>query len=220
MRAVCLSLFLGAASLGLLHAAQPPEKPSIWTVEAAKDGTQTVTDGTLRVAFPADVKVKPSGDYASASIEEKTGAKAKGYVSVSRKPLPAEAKQAADPHKWLEEHVKAGVEKDRNATAKVDGRETKDYRSVRLVKSEKLDLGAAKGWTSVIDTERELPSLKIEGGLHSVTERRLFIVGDSLYTLTAGGSGAPQAAALFGDNTGFHRSETAQKFFKSAQLSK
>lgn len=220
MRALYLSLLLGGASLGLLNAAQPPKKPSIWKVEAPKDGTQTVTDGTLRVAFPAEAKVELDGTAASASIEQKTGAQLEGYLVVSRESLPTEAKAAADTHKWLEAFVKARVEKDRNSTFKSGTTETKNYRDVRLLTSEKLELGSAKGWKAVIDTDRQLSGVQIEGGLHSVSEQHRYVVGDSLYTVVAGGSGAPKAAALFGDHTGFRKSELAQRFLTSAALSK
>ena len=112
--------------------------------------------------------------------------------------------------------MKARVEKDKNSTYK----DVKNYRDVRLLTSEKLELGSAKGWKSVIDTDRQLSGVQIEGGLHSVSERHLYAVGDSLYSVVAGGSGAPKAAALFGDNTGFHKSELAQRFLKSAKVSK
>ena len=49
-----------------------------------------------------------------------------------------------------EAYVKARVEKDKNSTYK----DVKNYRDVRLLTSEKLELGSAKGWKAVIDTDR------------------------------------------------------------------
>jgi hypothetical protein len=46
------------------------------------------------------------------------------------------------------------------------------------------------------------------------------MIGVHLYFLRAGGSGAPKSPQLFGDHTGFHRSEMAQQFFKSAMVQK
>jgi hypothetical protein len=60
--------------------------------------------------------------------------------------------------------------------------------------------------------------MRIEGGLHSVAEKDQYLVGENIYTLTAGGAGAPQMAELFGDHTGFHLSDMAQQFFKSAKV--
>jgi len=199
-------------ALPFLAAAEPKHdvKPSIWKIGAAKDGSQSVSDGTLTVAFPAEAKVKAEGDYVSGDAEQKTGKKTKGYLSVERKPLPAEAKKAADPLKWLEASAKAEVEKEK-------AREPKNYRDVRLLKSEKIDFGKGGGWKSVVDSESEYASLKIEGGMHNVTEQHVVLIGDYLYSLGAGGTGAPAVPQLFGDNTGFHKSEIAQQFLKSVR---
>ena len=100
-----------AAAMPILAAAEPkPEvKPTIWKIEAVKDGTQQVTDGVVSATFPAEAKIKAEGNFVSADGEQKTGKKSKGYLYVERKSLPADAKKAGDPLKWLEGHAAAEV---------------------------------------------------------------------------------------------------------------
>jgi hypothetical protein len=187
---------------------------AVWKLERTKDGQTMLSDGTVSVTFPAGVKVEAKGAYASASIKQETGAKLQGYLSVERKAAPAEAKKAADPRKWLESLVRDEVEKDR----KSEFQGKKNYNDVKLVKTSAITLGAIKGLKSITDHERALSSLRIEGGLHSVRETDHYLIGDHLYLFRAGGSGAPKAAQLFGDHTGFHRSQMAQQFFKSGKV--
>jgi hypothetical protein len=221
MRPVCcqvVGLLPILSSLAILTcSAHAGEKPAtIWKLGKTTDGRTVLSDGTLSVTFPADAKVEAEGSYASVSIKQKTGAKLEGYLSVERKDAPAEAKKAADPRKWLEGFVRDEVEKDRNSVYK--GK--KDYNDVKLVKTSEITLGEFKGLKAITDHERALSGVRIEGGLHSVAEADHYVIGAHLYILRAGGSGAPKAPQLFGDHTGFHRSEMAQQFFKSAKVLK
>lgn len=193
---------------------------TIWKLERTKDGRTVLSDGKLLVIFPADAKVEAKGSYASVSIKQKTEAMLEGYLSVERKDIPADAKKAADPRKWLKSYVGDEVEKDRKSVDKSEKGETKEYNDVKLVKTGEITLGEFKGLKSITDHERALSSIRIEGGLHSVAETDHYLIGDHLYFLRAGGSGAPKAPQLFGDHTGFHRSEMAQQFFKWAKVQK
>jgi hypothetical protein len=199
-------------------AADPPE--TVWKMEISKDGRQVLSDGKFAVSFPKDVKVEIKGPYASASIKQTTGAKLEGYLSIERRDAPAEATKAADVQQWFEASVRDQVEKDRKSVFKSKDGETKNYNDVQLVNTSKIALGEFKGHKSITDHERALANLKIEGGLHSVAETDQYLVGDHIYRLRAGGSGAPRASALFGDHTGFHKAGLCQEFFKSAKAIK
>lgn len=222
MHRMCFFAILGCSMLPLLQAAPPrvEGKPSIWKIEVSKDGSQSVSDGILTVKFPGDVRVKAEGDSASANAEQVMGIKAKGYLSILRELAPPESKKAGDPQTWFEESVKAEIAKAKASTYKIENREAKTYSDVQLLKSEKISSGPVKGYKTVIDRESEYASIKIEGGMHSVAERNQFLSGEFIYRVAVGGSGAPGASALFGDNTGFHKSDVAQKFLKSIHWAK
>ena len=195
-------------------AVPPPKADTVWKQERTKNGQTVLSDGTLSVTFPANVTVEVKGSYASVSIRQETGARLEGYLSIERKDTPPEAKKAADPRQWLKDLVRDEVEKDRKAEH--EGK--KDYDSVKLVRTANIALGAFKGLKAITDHERALSGIKIAGGLHSICEADHYLIGDHLYILRAGGSGAPQGAPLFDDHTGFHRSELAHQFFTSVIL--
>ncbi len=189
------------------------KSPTVWKLERTKDGRTVLSDGQLSVTFPARAKGEAKGSYASVSVKQETGAKLQGYLSIERKDAPADVRKAADPRKWLEGFVRADVEKAR----KSEYQGKKDYKDVKLVKTAPITLGEFKGLKAMTDHERALSGIRIEGGLHSVAETDHYLIGGYLYRIRAGGSGAPKAAQLFGDHTGFHRSGVAQEFFKSAK---
>jgi len=215
----CLSI-LGLITIMTCSSIADERPDTIWKLERAKDGRTVLSDGKLSVIFPANAKVEVKGSYASVSIKQEPGAKLQGYLSVERKDAPADAKKAAESQKWLNDFVRDEVEKDRKSVYKSEKGETKNYNEVKLVKTGEITLGKFKGLKSITDHERALSNLTIEGGLHSVKETDHYLIGDHLYFLRASGSGAPRMPQLFGDHTGFHRSEVAQQFFKSAKALK
>ena len=188
---------------------------TVWKADRTADGGTVLSDGTFAVTFPAGLKVEAKGTYASASVKQDTGAKLSGYLSVDRKAVPPAAK-GADPRKLLADFVRDQVEKDRNW--EFGGK--KHYNEVKLVGSDEAALGGFKGVRAVIDRDQALSNVRVEGGLHSVTEDHVYVVGEYFYALRAGGSGAPRVPQLFGDNTGFHRSGPARQFFESARAGK
>ncbi len=216
----CAVSTLGVAAI-LVSSSHADEKPPpIWKVERTSEGRTVLSDGKLNVTFPANTRVEVNGTYGSASIKQTTGNKLEGYLSVERKAAPADALTAADPQKWLDKYVREQVEKDRKSVYKSQQGERKNYNEVKLLKTSAITLGEVKGLKAITDHERALTGLQIEGGLHSVRETDYYLLGNQLYRISAGGSGAPKASQLFGDHTGFHRSDLAQQFFKSAKIVK
>ena len=217
---LCFAVLLTGVTSGDDKPKADKKSDAIWKLERLKDGRTVLSDGKLAVTFPADAKAEVEGAYASVSIKQETGAKLQGYLSIQRKDAPADAKKATDTRKWLKKYVDDDVEKDRKAVDKSEKGETKEYNDVKLVKTDEIRLGEFKGLKSITDHDRALSSIRIEGGLHSVLETDHYIIGDHLYFLRAGGSGAPKVPQLFGDHTGFHRSGMAQDYFKSVKMVK